>query len=100
MWNKEQHTKWLAANRKAMLKIINEALPGEKFFCWCGTNYSLQMIGVVCEYNTGRDLTASMLEWWCCHESGDVPPFHLSDIIKAMGDLWDSSVAAIIWGEK
>lgn len=97
-YTEQQHRQWLADNRKKMQAIIRQNLNGTNKFCWCGHGYCpVLLIGCVIEYNTGYDLTAQMLDWWLDHQSGDVPHFFLGDMIKAMGELWDESVARLIW---
>lgn len=92
----KQHALWLFESRKKMLEIIKSAKANKSFY-WCGRNYDKDMVGALFLYETGRDLTASILEWWLNHEAGDVPPFYLKDIADATGDLWDKEVLKVVY---
>lgn len=50
-------------------------------------------------YKGPTDFTASILELYIDgHQSGDVPRFHLPDVIAAAGDLWDQATVDFVYG--
>lgn len=55
--------------------------------------------GMNLRYKGPADFTASILESYIDgHPGGDVPRFHLPDVIKEAGDLWDQATVDFVYG--
>lgn len=54
--------------------------------------------GINQRYKAPADFTARILELYIDgHQGGDVPRFHLPDVIAAAGELWDQSTVDFVY---